>query len=232
MCGRYTLRASPQQMALVFQAEAIGPALLSGWQPRYNIAPTQLAPVVRISGDDKRQMSQLRWGLIPSWATDRSIGSRMINARSETVGSKPAFREALRSRRCLVPADGFYEWQKHGGQKQAMFIHRPDDSPFAFAGLWDRWTDEQNQPLESFTILTTAASEQLRALHDRMPIILQPENFATWLDPAVNEPTAIEPLLADVPQDLVLQPVGTHVNNVGNDDPRCIVASQAQRTLW
>jgi putative SOS response-associated peptidase YedK len=227
MCGRYTLRASPQQMALVFHAEAI-----SHWQPRYNIAPTQLASILRISADGKREFRELRWGLIPSWATDRSIGSRMINARCETAATKPAFREAMRMRRCLVPADGFYEWQKLGSHQQPMFIHHADDRPFAFAGLWDRWTDENNQPLETFTILTTAANEQLRPLYERMPIILRPENFSAWLDPATSDPAAIEPFLADPPGDLVLQPVGPHVNSVANDDPSCLTIGHAQRTLW
>lgn len=227
MCGRYTLRASPRQMALVFKLDAIGDL-----RPRYNIAPTQIAPVVRASADGTRELAELRWGLIPSWATDRSIASRMINARCESAATKPAFREAMRKRRCLIPADGFYEWQKQGGQKQPFFIHRSDDAPFAFAGLWESWLDEERRPLETFTILTTAANDQLRPLHERMPVILGEENYSQWLDPASTDPKSLEPLLADPPPNLVLQPISSHVNSVANDDPTCIAPAQSQKTLW
>ncbi|HEX3998503.1 MAG TPA: SOS response-associated peptidase [Pirellulales bacterium] len=227
MCGRYTLRASPQQMALAFHVN-----MAIDLHPRYNIAPTQQAPVVRSLADGNRELAELRWGLIPRWATDRSIGSRMINARSETAATKPAFREAMRERRCLIPADGFYEWQKQGGQKHPMFVHCRDDAPFAFAGLWEHWTDEQHQPLETFTILTAPANDQLRPLHDRMPIIIRPENYQRWLDPTMTDAAAVEIFLADPPEDLVLQPVGSRVNSVANDDPTCIVPVRAQKTLW
>lgn len=215
-------------MALVFQLDA-PPA----WQPRFNIAPTQRAPVVR-SAAGKRECVELRWGLIPSWATDRSIGSRMINARSETAAAKPAFRSAFCERRCLIPADGFYEWQKRGREKHPILIHRSDDAPFAFAGLWESWNDEQQQALETFTILTTAANEQLRPLHDRMPIILHPENYSAWLDAAQTDPAALAPLLNDPPANLVFQPVGSRVNSTANDDPTCVATAEtkSQQTLW
>ncbi len=227
MCGRYTLRASPQQIAIVFHFDAAGE-----WRPRYNIAPTQIAPVVRASAGGKPEYAELRWGLIPSWASDRSIASQMINARSETAATKPAFREAMRRRRCLIPADGFYEWQKQGKQKQPYFIHRSDEAPFAFAGVWESWLDEKHQPLETFTILTTVANDQLRPLHERMPVILREENYSEWLDPELTDAKSLEPLLSVQPPSLVLQPIGTHVNSVANDDATCIAPAQAQKTLW
>ena len=159
----------------------------------------------------------------------------MINARSETAAAKPAFPRshyATVGKLASILADGFYEWQKQGRNKQPIFIHRSDDAPFAFAGLWERWKDAQQQPLETFTILTTAASDQLRPLHERMPIIMRPENYTKWLDPTSTDPAALEPLLNDPPQELVLQPVGLHVNSVVNDDPTCIAPAQMQRTLW
>jgi putative SOS response-associated peptidase YedK len=170
-------------MALIFQLDSV-----DDFKPRYNIAPTQSVPVVRSTAVGGRELVELRWGLIPSWATDPAIGSRMINARSETAAAKPAFRAAMRDRRCLIPADGFYEWQKQGRHKQPIFIHRGDDAPFAFAGLWEHWSDAQQQALETFTILTTAAKEQLRPLQERMPIILDPDDYAAWLDPALTDP--------------------------------------------
>jgi len=214
-------------MALAFQLDAVAES-----RPRYNIAPTQLAPVVRSTADGRRELAELRWGLIPSWATDRSIGSRMINARAETAATKPAFRSAMRHRRCLIPADGFYEWQKLGKQKQPIFIHRCDDLPFAFAGLWEHWTDEEQRPLETFTILTTAANDQLRPLHDRMPIVLRPESYSRWLDPSATDAAAVEPLLVDLPPEFALQPVSPHVNSIANDDPSCIAPLQGQRNLF
>jgi putative SOS response-associated peptidase YedK len=226
MCGRYTLRASPRQTALTFQLDSV-----HDLRPRYNIAPTQRAPVVRSAADGRRELVELRWGLIPSWASDASIGNRMINARNETAAEKPAFRAAIRQRRCLIPADGFYEWQKHGRHKQPIFIHRSDDAPFAFAGLWERWTDAQ-QALETFTILTTAANEHLRPLHERMPIILRPEKYAAWLDTANTDPPAIDSLLIDPLLDLVLERVGSHVNSVIHDDPSCIALARTQKPLW
>jgi len=214
-------------MALTFSLDAV-----HDLKPHYNIAPTQLAPVVRTTADGNRELAELRWGLIPSWASDPSIGSRMINARSETAATKPAFRSAMRQRRCLIPADGFYEWQKEGSLKQPMFIHRSDNAPFAFAGLWEHWNDPEQRPLETFTILTTAANEQLRPLHERMPIIVRAENYSKWLDPATIDPSAVAALLTDPPQDLVLRPVSQHVNKVANDDPSCIAPAEGQNRLW
>jgi putative SOS response-associated peptidase YedK len=204
---------------------------------RYNIAPTQDVLVVRADpSDDHRTVAMLRWGLLPSWSKGTSgSGPPMINARAETLAEKPTFRSALRSRRCLVPADGFYEWQQAAGggkgKKQPYYIRRPDGGPFAFAGLWEKWTDPAAPlTIESCTIVTTEANAALRELHDRMPVILAPADYALWLDPGVSEPGQLQHLLAPCGvEELVAEPVTTHVNRVANDDPRCI---EVQRSLF
>lgn len=175
MCGRYNLRTPPDSWAEIFE-------LLStpDWQPRYNIAPTQTVPIVRLDVLKQREMALVRWGLVPSWADDLSISNKLFNARSETASSKPAFRSAFKSRRCLIPVDGFYEWQKTGRQKQPMHITRDDGRTFAFAGLWERW-DRGAVPVESCTILTTDANDLMRPIHDRMPVIIPPEDYERWL---------------------------------------------------
>src|SRR5262245_35107324 len=175
MCGRFTLATSRAQLADLFRL-AGGPEL----PLRYNIAPTQPVPVVRAAGDG-RALALARWGLIPRWATDPAIGNRLINARSETVAEKPSFRDAFRKRRCLIPATGFYEWAKTAGGKQPYHFRLLDGRPFAFAGLWERW-DRGGEPVESCTILTTAANAVVRPVHERMPVILPAEAFAAWLD--------------------------------------------------
>ena len=181
---------------------------------RYNIAPTQSAPVIRFDGEE-RELLLMRWGLIPRWAKDEKIGYRMINARAETVREKPSFRDAYASRRLIVPVSGFYEWQRDGAHKQPFAIRHPDQSPLAFAGLWETWRD-----LETFTIVTTAANERMRAIHDRMPLILSPEQFEEWLDPENPDPAAV---LTSVPEEeLELVPVSDWVNNARHDDPRCL----------
>lgn len=161
----------------------------------------------------------MRWGLIPSWARDPAIGGRMINARSETAADKPAFRSALRRRRCLVPADGFYEWQPVGRVKQPYHIHAAGGGPLAIAGLWERWTAPDGGDIETCALLTTAANDAVAALHDRMPVILSPDDFSRWLDPAVTDPAVIADLLRPVAADhLTWHPVSTRVNRVGEDD--------------
>jgi putative SOS response-associated peptidase YedK len=182
MCGRITFRASGQVVVDLFQLiEAQAPALT----PRYNVAPTQPLLAVREAANGTgRGFVTLRWGLIPHWADDPKIGYRLINARAETVATKPSFRSAFRSRRCLVPADGYYEWQKLGKAKQPFYFHRKDDRPFAFAGLWERWESQEGELVESCTILTTTANEVARPVHDRMPVIVDPPDFGLWLDPA------------------------------------------------
>ena len=216
------------------------------FQPRYNIAPTQDILVVRAEAKSgEREVAMLRWGLIPVWAKGPQGGPPLINARAETVDEKSTFRHALRRRRCLIPADGFFEWQQSPGvtsrgKKQPYLIHRRDDGPLAFAGLWDSWiskgsmrmtgADGKREPLriESCTILTTAANATLAPLHDRMPVILLPSDYERWLDPAVREPEAVADLL--VPYDdaeLVAEPVSTHVNRVANDDAGCVAGQQS-----
>jgi putative SOS response-associated peptidase YedK len=218
MCGRFTLRTPNAVLLETFQLDS-APEL----SPRYNIAPTQSVPVVRADEHRQRELVGMRWGLVPSWAKDPSIGNRMINARSETVSEKPSFRAAWKRRRCLIVADGFYEWQKVGSGKQPYFIHRRDDRPFAFAGLWEHWLQAEVS-LETCTILTTAASKLLQTIHDRSPVILPPEEYDGWLDPESPDLERLAELL--VPScnepDFVVEPVSTRVNNSRYDRPDCI----------
>ena len=191
---------------------------------RYNIAPTQQVPAVRISPQDKsRELAMFRWGLIPSWAKDAKIGNQLINARSETVATKPAFRSAFRKRRCLMPADGFYEWKKEGTKKQPFYIHLKAGGPFAFAALWEDWQDEDGKPIQSCTILTTEVNSMLKPLHDRMPIILPPENFEKWLDTEIQMPEEILPLVQALPGEaLAMHPVSSLVNNPKKEKAECV----------
>lgn len=217
MCGRYVLRASPKVVAAAF-----GLSELPLWEPRYNIAPTQSIPAVRVDADGGRRLAHLRWGLVPGWAADPGIGNRMINARSETVETKPAFRAAFRGRRCLLPADGFYEWKKEGARKQPFHIRRRDEAPFAFAGLWEYW-ERDGEIIESGTILTTEANGTMRPLHERMPVILDPADYAAWLDPANRDVQGLKALLRPCGDDvLTASAVGALVNNPRHDDPRCL----------
>jgi putative SOS response-associated peptidase YedK len=195
------------------------------WEPRYNIAPSQQVGIVRQDRTKpERHLSLARWGLIPFWAKDPNIGFKTINARSETAPSKPAFREAFRTRRCLVPADGFYEWQRSGKAKQPFHFGMGDDSLFAFAGLWDRWKDPTGQVVESCSILTTTPNALLADVHNRMPAILSPENYDLWLDPGLERVNAVTELLSPFDARLMKRyPVSTRVNFVKNDDPDCAV---------
>jgi putative SOS response-associated peptidase YedK len=220
MCGRFTLRSPAVVLADHFDV-----AIEGELAPRYNIAPTQLVSAVRKgSTDDARRFVALRWGLVPHWAKDVSVGNRMINARAETVAQKPAFRTAFRRRRCLIPADGYFEWQKRGKTKQPYYFRMQDDSPLAFAGLWESWRGEADQQaVESCTIITTEANALTRPIHDRMPVILEPACYDVWLDAAVDNIEALLPLLRPLPADaMTADPVSTHVNSPRNDDPRCI----------
>jgi len=220
MCGRFTLRAPASVVAGQFALFELPPLA-----PRFNIAPSQPIAVVRLGpggAEPPRELVWLRWGLVPSWAKDPAIGNRMINARAETAAEKPAFRAALKRRRCLVAADGFYEWQNRGSgrRKQPYFIHRKDDRPFAFAGLWESWEGADHSYLETCTLLTTSANDLMQPIHDRMPVILAPESYDTWLD--VSSADAA-PLLRPYPSEpLQADPVGTYVNRPGNEGPRCI----------
>jgi len=227
MCGRYTLSAKGDELGLLFDLQEVPELPL-----RYNIAPTQEAAVVRVERPgEPRRLGLLRWGLIPYWAEDAKIGNRMINARSEGVAEKPAFRWSFRKQRCLIPTDGFYEWTKVVGGKQPYLIRRKDGKPFAFAGLWARWQDAEKGPLDSFTILTTEANELIRPLHDRMPVILEPKDFDLWLDPAMEDRDRLQPLLVPAdPGAMETFPVSRAVNSPANDAPGCIepLVEQAQ----
>lgn len=219
MCGRYTLSSKGDELGLLFDLEDVPQLPL-----RYNIAPTQEAAVVRVEHPgEPRQLALLRWGLIPYWAKEASIGNRMINARSEGVADKPAFKWNFRKQRCLIPTDGFYEWKKVAGGKQPYLIRRKDGKPFAFAGLWARWKDPERGPLDTFTILTTSPNELIKPLHDRMPVILEPKDFDLWLDPKIEDPERLQPLLAPAdPDPMETYPVSRAVNSPANDTPDCI----------
>ncbi len=226
MCGRFTLRAPASVVAEQFSLFEVEP-----FTPRFNVAPTQTVAAVRIApegGNMQRELVWLRWGLIPSWAKDPAIGNRMINARSETAAEKPSFRTAMRRRRCLIAADGFYEWQRTGGRKQPYFIRMKDDRPFAFAGLWESWTSPDGSEVFSCTILTTGPNELMRPIHDRMPVILAREDYDRWLDPAVERGEAVKPLLQPFPPGLMeAVPIGTYVNRPTNEGPECIEPAEA-----
>jgi len=191
--------------------------------PTYNLAPTDEAAVV-VEREDRRAIRAYRWGLIPSWAKDERIASKLFNARAETLATSGAFRESFRRRRCIVPADGFYEWQRAGGVRQPFLIHRTDGAPLAMAGLWSGWRHpETEQVIRTFTIVTTAANGVLAPIHDRMPVILEARDWKRWLDPATQDLDELEALLAPAPDDeLVLYPVRPLVNNVRNNGPELI----------
>lgn len=218
MCGRFALIVDAAVLAEVFELDP--PPDLA---PRYNIAPTQELLAVRAGTSRPREWARLRWGLVPSWAKEASIGARMINARAETAAEKPSFRSALKSRRCLVPASGFFEWAKAGAAKQPHFIRFRDARVFAFAALWERWAGE-SPPLESCTLLTTAPNELVAELHDRMPVILPPECHEEWLRPGPVARDRLAELLVPYPAaGMEAFPVSSHVNRPGNDDPECVV---------
>ena len=219
MCGRFSQSASPEVIAHQFKITA--PPLFT---PRYNIAPSQPVVAIRIDPDTTtRRLVQLRWGLIPSWAKDPKIGNQCINAKSETVAEKPAFRSAFKKRRCLVVATGFYEWQVQGRTKQPLWIGLRSKRPFAFAGLWEHWKPAEGEPVETCTIITTEPNDLMAPIHNRMPVILAPEDYDLWLDPAVREADRLQPLLRPYPaEDMEAYPVSTQVNSPANDAPDCL----------
>lgn len=196
---------------------------MADFSPRYNVAPSQSVAVVRqIADSSARQLAFLKWGLVPSWADDPKIGYRMINARSETVATKPAFRSALKKRRCLIPADGFYEWQKQGKAKQPFHFSMRTGEPFAFAGLWEHW-HKGDHTIESCTILTTEANELVAPVHDRMPVILPPTVYDQWLDPTMTQADEVTDFLRPYdPSVMRAVPVSTVVNSPANDLPGCL----------
>lgn len=217
MCGRYSLAQAADRLAEAFDLDADEVPLMPF---RYNIAPAQAVPVVR-SVRQSRQMDLLHWGLIPSWSKDPTIGFKLINARAETLTEKPSFRVAFRRRRCLIPADGFYEWQPLEGKKQPYYFCRDDHQPFALAGLWEHWESPDGE-IESCTIVTTEANSLLQSIHSRMPVILQPEDYEQWLDPQIQETDRLQHLLYPGENSAFIRyPVSTKVNRPQNDMPDC-----------
>ena len=217
MCGRYTLRTPVEKLAEEFGFDASSVEV----PPNYNVAPTQEVAAVLAEGG-QRHLELLRWGLIPSWADDPGIGSRMINARAETAPEKPSFRRAFRERRCLIPADGFYEWKRMNGAKQPYYMRMREGRPFAFAGLWETWNDHGGPEIRSCAILTTAPNALAGEIHNRMPVILPAGSYDAWLDPEAEKEELVA-LLAPYPEaEMEAYPVSRFVNSPSNNDPRCI----------
>ncbi|MGH8130573.1 MAG: SOS response-associated peptidase [Steroidobacteraceae bacterium] len=219
MCGRYAFFSPAEAVKRVFSLDE-----MPEQEPRYNIAPTQSVPAVRAGEEGSRAFAMLHWGLVPKWAKERAIGNRMINARAETLAEKPSFRDALRRRRCLVIADGWYEWQVAPGGKQPWFVHMKDSRPFAFAGLWERWKDPADGTmLESCTIVTTDASQSIRRIHERMPVVLAEADWDRWLDTAFSETDKLSELLRPFdPKALEAWPVSRQVNAPKNQGAELI----------
>ncbi|QSJ14488.1 SOS response-associated peptidase [Nostoc sp. UHCC 0702] len=220
MCGRFTLNQPAAALAQLF-----GVQLVADLAPQYNIAPTQMvATVLHNPQSDQREFQYLRWGLIPSWAKEKAMGAKLINARAETVAEKPAFRSAFKHRRCLVLADGFYEWQKQQRKKQPFYFRLQDGQPFGFAGLWSTWRSPAQEEIVSCTILTTAANELLQPIHDRMPVIIAPQDYNLWLDTQVQTPEALQQLLLPYAAEAMkAYPVSTLVNNSQHNSSECII---------
>jgi putative SOS response-associated peptidase YedK len=234
MCGRYRLSRRKQVVEEYFETVSDEP----DWTPRYNIAPTQPVPVIRQNPKEpRRELSLMRWGLIPSWSKGVS-GPPMINARSETAATMPAFRDPMKSRRCLIPADGFYEWQRKGNTKQPFCFEVNGGELFAFAGLWDRWKDPSGQWIKSCSILTTTPNAVTSSVHDRMPVILDRDSYDLWLDPGMTDVKVVSEMLKPCDAQLMRSyPVSARVNHVVNDDAECstpveINRIQTQTTLF
>jgi len=220
MCGRFTLTVDPAELQDTFADFAFP----QKFAPRFNIAPTQ--PVLAIPNDGRNAADFFIWGLIPSWAKDPSIGNRLINARGETLAEKPSFRGSYKYKRCLILADGFYEWKKLPGTKTKIphFIHMKNRQPFAFAGLWDEWHSPDGSQVRSCTIITISPNEMMASLHDRMPVILSHDAYAQWLDASPRTPDSLQPLIKPYPSDeMAAYPVSTLVNNPKNDRAECVV---------
>jgi len=221
MCGRFVQNSPFETLQQNFNIRTTDSDII----PNYNVAPTQEILTI-IKHDNENTLDELHWGLVPFWAKHISIGSRMINARAETVASKPSFRNAFKKRRCLIPADGFYEWKGEKGNKQPYYVSVPSDEPFAFAGLWETWTDKESDEesvYKSCTIITTAASDSISEIHHRMPVILNPDFYEKWLNAEIQDPKELEIILKDgVIHDMKFYPVSTFVNSVKNNDPNCI----------
>jgi putative SOS response-associated peptidase YedK len=220
MCGRFVLMTPRWSLAERFKLEEV-PDL----EPHYNIAPTQKVAIIRLNPENlQRHLVLVKWGLIPFWAKDPSIGNKLINARGERAAEKPAFRSAFKSKRCLVPADGYYECKKmKGGQKQPYLARNTDGGPFAFAGLWERWQAPEDEVIESCTILTTDANDLTQPIHHRMPVMLKPRDYNLWLDPEIKDPNLLKPLLRPYPsEEMVAEPLSPKVNKASYDAPDCV----------
>lgn len=218
MCGRYVLKA-----ALPDIARMLGMHVDLPLEPSYNIAPTTPVPACRMERPERKELALMRWGLIPGWAKQADGNYLMINARAETVAEKPAFRGPIRKRRCLIPADGYYEWKSMQGRKQPFYFSMKDGKPFCFAGLWERWQPADGEPLDSCAIITTDANTLGAEIHPRMPVILATDDYDRWLDPQVTDAEAVLPLLRPFPPDaMTVFPVSTLVNNARVDESRCI----------
>lgn len=217
MCGRFTLTVAPDELMRELGLEPV-----SDFAPRYNVAPQQPVLAVAAGREGELRTGTLQWGLVPWWAEDARIGSRMINARGESLASKPAFREAFDRRRCLVIADGFYEWRKEPGRKVPMRFIRRQGGPFTFAALWERWKPKDGAPLHTCTIVTTRANDGMAPIHDRMPVIIEPADRARWLDPAATGESVADLLRPCADDALSGYDVSTRVNNVAHDDDACI----------
>ena len=253
MCGRYTITSAPEAIRALFRYQE-----RPNFPPRFNIAPTQPIPIVRLARDQaerepvsrpdcaqnlkdgarpdakpvptfagrapgKRQFALMRWGLLPSWVKDPKTFSLLINARGESVCEKPAFRAAMKRRRCLIPADGFYEWKAVAGRKQPYYVRAKSGAPFAFAGLWETWVGPNGEELDTAAIVTTRANRTLSAIHDRMPVVVPPDAFDLWLDCVNVDATTAAALIAPAPENLFEAfPVSTNVNRVANDDPKLV----------
>jgi len=227
MCGRFALDIPAELLV-----DNFGLAECPQIVPRYNIAPTQQVGVIRRYGDGQNHLDSLHWGLIPSWAQGRSIGGKMINAKSETVTEKPSFRQAIRYRRCLVPASGFYEWKQEGDAKQPWYLHLKGSSLMVFAGLWESWKSPEGEVVESCTILTTAANRVVAPLHDRMPVILHPDEYRTWLERTTTDPTSLKKMFQPYPADLMeAWPVSSAVDGVENESPDLMQSIEAAPAL-
>ena len=217
MCGRFTLKTSRARIKEMFRLQRLGE-----FDHRYNITPSQPVLAVRQDPSGELEGLLLKWGLIPSWAKEPGIGNNLANARADTVATKPAFRSAFKKRRCLVVADGFYEWRAGPGGKTPYYFQMKDQGPFAFAGLWERWEGSE-EPVESCTLITTEANGMVGQVHDRMPVILGPESFDRWLDPNEQRAEVLQAMLVPLPDDwLTTHPVSKLVNNPRNENPRCI----------
>lgn len=224
MCGRFSQTQSGETLAQIFQLSTV-----PDWSPRYNVAPTQAVPAVIHPKSDELLRSEpgdrafrlLRWGLVPSWSKDVSIGNRLINARAESVAEKPSFRTAFKRRRCLILADGFYEWKTIEKRKQPYYFRRTDGAPFAFAGLWERW-ESAGDVLDTCTIITTEANSVVEAIHDRMPVMLEPADYDLWLNPETRPDPLHRLLRPYTAEAMEAYPVSLQVNRPENDRPECV----------